>query len=672
MEKKTLNKIIFNSLDFNKQDLVDALRNTITVIVPITLFFFLGFPSAALGIGTGSLLICLTDLPGSRSEKMIGALISIPTFFLVATLTALSVQHLIILPVMVFVLSFVLILFASLGQRMGVIGTMGLGIVAFTIGHHPIDPFEYGLYIGAGSLWYFLVSLSQAWIFPYHSLKRALAKTRKDTAALMRLRAIGYDPDASLSGFNAKNIKLHLKLTNDHELVRRLLLGDRFSTNFQDIQSKLLLKQSILLIDLFEQVSALHFDYQGIRKNLNSSGVLRQIKQAIEITADRLEGSSYNSDQYKKLIFNIESTYIPSPESKKLFNDILANLKKTAALVFSLEDKIDLESNMQPEEFPVFLTEGNFSFTKIRSHFNFRSQLFRFALRMSLLMFIVVVMIGFLPKGSYGYWLPITLIVISRPSYGMTMKRNIERILGTLLGLVLGWCLLELNLSAYIHLGIAVLSIFLFFTFLFLRYWVSAMGITLAVVLCLSLYHGHTEQILSERLLFTILGCFIGLVATFLFPVIHALNLKSAVSDAIITNLNYLTNVTENTANLIEVKLARKMSYLALSALNEAILLASNEPKWKRQNLKALKQIELLCFQLNALIAALPLGHIVTSESFTQIQKSIVIKHLNEVLEILANLHHSQIFEISPLQRLDGPLDLQNVSAKIKTIFAAN
>jgi uncharacterized membrane protein YccC len=658
------------TLHFNNQELVDAFRNTITVVIPITLFFFLGMPSAALGIGTGALLICLTDLPGSRLEKTLGAMTSIPTFCLVAMITALCVHTLIALPVVALVLSFILILFASLGQRMGAIGTMGLGIVAFTIGHHPVHPIEYGLYIGAGGLWYFLVSLSQAWLFPYHSLKRALAKTRKDTAALMRLRAIGYDPEASLSGFNSKNIKLHLKLTNDHELVRRLLLGDRFGATFLDIQTKILLKQSILLIDLFEQVSALHYDYQGIRKSLNGSGMLNLIKQTIELTADRLEGYSCDSD-YKKLIYELENTQIGPEGSKKLFNDILANLKQTGKLVFSLEDKTDLDSRMQAEKFPVFLTEGNFSFKKVRAHLTYQSQLFRFALRMSILMFVVVLLIGFLPKGSYGYWLPITLIVISRPSYGMTMKRNIERVIGTLLGLILGWVLLELNLGAAWQLGVAVLAIFIFFSFLLVRYWVSAMGITLAVVLCLSLYHGHTEQILSERLLFTILGCVIGLIATFLFPVRHAFNLKTAVTNAISTNRNYLASVLEQNRALIDVKLARKTSYLALSALNEAITLASKEPKWKRQNLKALKQVELLCFQVNALTAALPLGSLAGQAVLAEPQKSSVITNLDQALEMLSSLYHGEIFELRALERLDGPLDLENVSAKLKAILSA-
>lgn len=651
--------------------MVDALRNTITVIVPIFIFFYLNFPLAAIGVGTGALLICLTDLAGSRSDKLSGALISIPLFFGLAVLTALSLDALWALSVLAFVFTFVLIMFASLSKRMGAIGIMGIGIIAFTIGHRPQQAFEYGFYIAIGGTWYYLVSISQAWLFPYHALQRALAKTSKDTASFIRLRAMGYDQEAPLAGFNIKNINLHLKLTQNHELVRSLLLGDKFNGNFKDNSARQLLSQSILLIDLYEQVSALHHDYLGMRKNLNGLGILDPIRQAILLIADSLEGKACNRDQYQKLILGIESIHIQSEYSKQMVEGIVSNLKKTAALVYALEDKKELDASIQIEHFPSFLTEGKLSYEKMKSQLNYDSQIFRFALRMSALMLILVFSIGFLPGGSYGYWLPITLIVISRPSYGMTLKRNIERVIGTLLGLVLAWALIEINLDQYVLLGICVVAMFIFFGFLLLRYWLSAMGITVAVVLCLSIYHGHAEQILSERLLFTILGCVIGLAATFLFPIRHSLHLKTAVQHAISSNRDYLARMLESSSQLIEIKLARKSSYLALSALNEAISIASREPRWKRRNLEAIRQLELLCFQMNALTAAIPppndQNHTGNPKS-----KASVLTVLDVALQGFSSLHHEQIYKLNPLRRVDGILDLNNVAFQLGEIISFN
>lgn len=661
--------MLWSRLHLHQQELVDALRNTFTVVVPFSLFFWLGMPSTALGIGTGALVICLTDLPGSRSQKGAGALISIPLFFGIAVVTAFTVGYPFGLAIVAMLLSFVLVMFAGAGQRMGAVGTMGLGIMAFTIGHHPQAPLEYGFYIALGGIWYYVVSLSQAWLFPYHTLKRALAKTKKDTAALMRLRASGYDPKGSLSGFNGKNIKLHLTLTSDHELVRRLLLGDRFRAGFKDIQSKILLKQSILLIDLFQQVSVLHYDYPGIRKRLAASGVLAEIKRAIEVLADFLEGGKQQKGNYERLLASIESKLLLDGQGKALLSDILTNLKRTGNLVFALDDVTDLDSELPSSHFGSFLTEGAFSLGKIKGQLRYSSPLFRFALRMAIVMLVVVGLIGFLPSGSYGYWIPITLIVISRPSFGMTLKRNMERVVGTLLGLVLGWAVLGLGLNAALQLAIVVLSIFVFYSFLLIRYWVSAMAITLAVVLCLSLYQGDDAQILSERLLFTLLGCGLGLLATFVFPIRHAQHLKLALGGALLANRKYLAALVER-SGLVEVKLARKQAYLALSGLNESVLWASKEPKWKRGSLRVLNQVELLCFQLNALIAALPMKGGDSKMELIQGKVALALKSLDDGMSVLALIEEGQILLLKPLERLDGPLDLEHVAAKVKAILS--
>lgn len=649
---------------FNNQDTIDALRNTVSVVIPIILFFYLGLHSIAIGIGTGTLLICLTDLPGSRSEKLTGAITSIICLFIVAVLTAFGIDHKFILPTLTALLSLLLLMMAPFGQRMAAIGTMGLVMMAFTIGLQPENPFAYGFYIALGGIWYFLVSLIQVWIFPYHSLKRALIKTRRDTAALMRLRGTGYDAEASLAGFNAANIKLHLKLTNDHELVRRLLLGDRFNIKFENKIAKRLLRQSILLIDLYEQVSALHYDYQNLRKILRASGVLELVKRGIEILVESLDGRDYSIGEFRSIVLKIESITVQADQHRELISSIGLNLNQTGELVFALDDDREIDGGLQQAQLPKFLTEGNISFKKVAVHLNFDSPILRFAIRMSILMLIIVFLIGLLPKGSYGYWLPVTLIVVSRPSYGMTMKRNMDRIIGTFLGLFIGWGLVGVEVGVEVQLGVAIIALFVFFTFLSFRYWVSAMAITLAIVLCLSVYHGNAGQILSERLLFTVLGCMIGLAATSLFPVKHAQALKTAIRNAISANKDHLSNLDHNQkTDRMGVKLARKKSYLALSALNEVISQASREPKWKRRELRALKQIELLCFQFNALTAALPMGISQTA------LKTKVLDTLEDCLVLLENIRHEELYSIQPLEQLQGKLELSNVADKLKCIF---
>ena len=355
----------------------------------------------------------------------------------------------------------------------------------------------------------------------------------------MRLRALGYNPEVSLSGFNAKNIKLHNKLTNGHELIRRLLLGDSHIDKGNKIATKPLLHPSLVLIDLYEQVSAVHYDYLGMRKRLEGTGALALIEKCINLLATSVEDNTDVRDSFEHLITSLENLVSTSALNTGLLEGLMANLRSTALLVFRLLDGADSDSRIDAREFSQFLTEGRFSISKIKSHLHFGSPILRFALRMGLLMLATVFLIGYLPKGSYGYWLPLTMIVVSRPSYGLTLKRNIERLSGTLIGLCVGWLLLLLQLSTAVQLGLAIVFLFVFFAFFFARYLISTMGITLAVILCLSIYRGQAEHILLDRLLFTVLGCILGLLATFIFPIRLPLQLKTALKNSIATNLAY-------------------------------------------------------------------------------------------------------------------------------------
>jgi uncharacterized membrane protein YccC len=653
-------------LGSSSQDVSDALRNTLTIIFPFVLFFYLGRPSLAIGIGTGTLLICLTDLPGSKSEKLFGAWSSITIFALIATATAYCLGSQ-LLPLVIALQTFLLIMLSSINQRLAVIGMMGMVVATFTIGLRPISPLEYGLFMAIGGIWYYVVSLIQVWLFPYHALKRALYTTRILTVELMELRAKGYDVQASLSGFNARNIKLHVKLTANHELIRRLLLNSTKASQSDNDQVRKLLHQGLVLIDLYEQVSAVHFDYANLRKRLANSGALKMVSEAILLLSAQAKGCSGERLRVTQLIDNLESLTISSGENNELLKSIIANLKATAVLVYNLDGR-SVNEELKVRQFKHLLSEKEISMKPVWTNMRFDSPIFRFAIRMSALMFVAVFTISSLPEHSYGYWLPLTLIVVCRPSYGLTLKRNIERISGTLLGLSLGWALIGLELSVPLLLLISVVSLFVFFAFFFGRYWVSALGITLAVVLCLSIYHGNAAQILSERLLFTVIGCAIGLAATFLFPIRHEQQINLSLKNVLSTNKSYLESVVGIGTAELEIKLARKQSYLALSALNDALSQGEREPRWNRRDYAGLRQIELLCFQLNALIAGIP------SKSFVQTNPEESYRTVVDDLDFCLN--HVGLDRPITIFKLDATalvqeqsLALVTISRKLKSYF---
>ncbi len=609
MKLKSLFPIFLSTL--KSEDTVDALRNTLAVVLPIVFFFFLGWPTTGIGIGVGALVICMTDLPGNLTDKFNTAWISILLFTLVAMLTTWSTFNPLVMIAVMVVQIFVLAMFGAMGTRIGAVGLMAIALATFTIGLKPKDVLLYGSYTFLGGVWYYSISLLQIYIFPYRSIQRAIATTQQHTAKLMMLRAQGYDPTVSLNGFNEKNIRLHLKLASQHELLRQLLLSDPRMMDKQDRTASIYLNKALSLIDLYEQVTAVHYDYPYLRRTLANTAALPIIQQIIDLLARQLAKKiDFDfKDKFKILEEDLQQAIVQTSESEaKMLQQILGNLTQIRDLIATiyLDDAVK-NTAKDNERYQEFLTAPTIETKKISSRFSLQSPIFRFAMRLTVLSFVALIIIASLAKEHYSYWLLLTMIVVSRPSYGITIRRNVERIVGSAIGIALGW-LIATYFGTSTQLVISALFLFGFFAFNRAIYSVSVIFITTAVIICLHVYEAELLHLISDRALFTVIGVILCLAATFIFPIWNAPRLSDLVKSAIKANVLYFKAVVDlkphDLDSIHKTRLARKYSHQQLAGLSEAILAAQHEPFHKNFNWSLIKRVQLLNFQLNALTAA--------------------------------------------------------------------
>jgi len=660
---------------FKSEHTVDALRNTLAVILPIIIFYYIKWPTMAIGVGIGALMICMTDLPGNRTDKFRAAWISLLIFGIVAIVTAWSTSVPLLMILTVVLITFLLTMSAVMGQRMAAIGLMGIILATFTIGLKPKDPLLYGNYIFWGGVWYYIISLLQISIFPYRSLRRAIAQTELETAALLRLRAQGYNPEVSLSGFNQKNMRLHLKLANNHELMRQLLLSDRRAMRHLNTNGRVFLEKSINLIDLYEQVSAVHYDYPYLRQQFASTEVLPLMEQTITILAGLLAKTNNIQDgEFEKLRTSLtEQVNHLSAAQVALLQQILANVDEIYALISAIHHpNIETHLDESTERYRDFLTLAPAQANTISHHFKLGSPIFRFSLRLSALCLVALLLITWFSDEHYSYWLLLTMVIVSRPSYGQTIKRNGERLVGTAIGLVLGW-LATTYLAVPWQLSVAVIGLFGFFAFNRIAYSVSVICITIAVILCLYIYEGNLWQLVSDRVLFTMLGVLLCLAATFLFPIWNAPRLTQIMAEVVKANQYYFEAVVKlqphDLDSIHQTRLARKASHQQLSALSEAIQAAQKEPFHKKLNWQLIKRIQLINYQFNVLTA-----------TFAGMQKQDrLLLSAQEVADIATSLQQSQIY-INNLQLSQAltlptwgnqPLNLPEVAAYLESMVKA-
>ncbi|ULT24345.1 FUSC family protein [Sphingobacterium sp. E70] len=105
---------------------------------------------------------------------------------------------------------------------------------------------------------------------------------------------------------------------------------------------------------------------------------------------------------------------------------------------------------------------------------------------------------------KYTYWILLTIAIVARPAFSMTKTRNIERIVGTFSGILIGISCLAFFESLPLLLSLSAIGLFGFFLFNRSNYMVSVIFITLGVVIALNLFEGNINLILGSRMAFYI------------------------------------------------------------------------------------------------------------------------------------------------------------------------
>ncbi|WP_316828175.1 FUSC family protein [Pedobacter miscanthi] len=604
----------------------DALRTTITVVLPIILFFYLGNPEAAKGIGVGALLISLTDLPDNRLNKLKTALSSIIVFFC-ATLVVSSVLYNPYLTAVIVVLAaFSCSMFAVYGQKLSLIGTMALIVCTFVMGLHPARPLYFSSYILVGGVWYYIISLIQILIRPYRSLHHAIFECLMSSAVFLNAKAKNYDVDVPLDLQQKEAIKLHIKVNQKHELIRNLLLTDKYAMNPDNPKGQLLLERARLLIDLYEQLNAVHYDYALVRSTLATGTSLKLIANLIELLAKELEelgrhvrsAKAYkgevatNIEYYQKRLMLLQEMELLNETQRKIVLKVVSNMNDIVRIIEMIRgNERTPEKHLQELSgaisYPLFITGDRFS---IKEHLTLKSPIFRFSLRLAICFLFGFLLIWQLEPSKYSYWLFLTLVIVARPKFSITWKRNLQRLKGSLGGVVIGLVMIYLVKSPAVLLSFSAVFLLGFYAFNRLNYTVSVLFITPAVILTLGSYQGHFDHIVHDRILFTLLGCVIAIFATYLFPIWDSRQLKEKINKATHNSLQYLKVAIERKENLGEniSRMARKNANLSLSALSEAIDSASQEPMRKHLDFNALYGVQSTIYQINAIITSIYLS----------------------------------------------------------------
>ncbi|RQO31028.1 hypothetical protein DBR32_09990 [Taibaiella sp. KBW10] len=226
----------------------------------------------------------------------------------------------------------------------------------------------------------------------------------------------------------------------------------------------------------------------------------------------------------------------------------------------------------------------------IRQFLNFDNLTLRYALRMAITATLGLGLAMFYFP-NHGYWLPLTIIIVSQPFFGATLKKGIQRSVGTIAGVILGSLIM---IAPYAHITkhfMVVFGAILMIYNLRKNYSWAAFFITIFLIGLLSTENQVSNALLIERIISTALGAAMAIISGFLlFPSWDKKLLPNYLGKAVAANYKYFqflfnAQVSEQEQKpWVVYKIAAESSNSnAFDSLNRYI----TEPKYRSKNVGA-------------------------------------------------------------------------------------
>lgn len=511
------------------------------------------------------------------------------------------------------------------GFRASLISFSGLLalVISFAVSPKDLNQLEYSLLVGLGGLFHLLLVVLAHQINPQAELKESLSETFQLTARLLKIRGKLVGSQKDRTKLQSQLLKVQSQLIEKHETVRDILSAPEKgkAARFRGKQTLIFVQ----LVEMLETAVANPVDYDKMDQVLkNQESLQPQLQKIIFEIAEQLQAAQKaNLEEAKnslnELLVTLK-TNIASVEKKDNYEDfvILNNLseyqeKQLEKLrkIQKLQQKQDLEDDsfINLDVIKRFLIPQNYDLSLLMSNFTLHSLVFKHSLRLAVTM-MAGYAIGHLFDFQNPYWILLTIIVIMRPSYGLTKSRSKDRIVGTLIGAVLAASTVFFIDNIYVYGVIGLLSLVIAFSTLQKNYTASAVFVTLSVVFVYAIIAPDVLQVIEFRILDTLLGSTLSFMAIlWLWPAWGLYKIQEKIKESVLANKAYFDKVAhyyqEKGEVPISLKVSRKKAFQETANLNGAFQKMAQEPKSKQIDLGKIYELVMLNHTLLSSLSSL-------------------------------------------------------------------
>jgi uncharacterized membrane protein YccC len=205
----------------------------------------------------------------------------------------------------------------------------------------------------------------------------------------------------------------------------------------------------------------------------------------------------------------------------------------------------------------------------------------------------------------------LTVIIILKPGYSLTKKRNVQRLGGTLIGVAIGGTLLYFvknNTAILVFLTICMIG---GYSFMRWKYLVSVVMITMYLLFMFYILEPQDfREVAEARILDTAIGCVIAFIASYLLPPIwERQQIRDLAKQVIVDIVDYFESVafvfTGKPYNKQLSREERKYAWVSLANLSDAFNRMLSEPRSQRKDSKEIHRLVVSSHMLVSHLATL-------------------------------------------------------------------
>lgn len=424
--------------------------------------------------------------------------------------------------------TFCLMMGSALGPRFGKMSFGALAVAVFTMLSYPhhAEPWWLPLLLVSGSVSYFVLSTAIQHLSPNFNLEHDNQQLFSTLAKYQLLKARFFDANSDPSEVRLKLAKLGAQASQSLANVRQQLIlrqQEKRGANHESGYLEQFFKAQVLL----ERLSSSHILYQELRQELADTSLPARIQRVMVGLSKRM----LRQPRFRR-IENYEMDDTVEAELKELEQ---STHRLASREVFSAQCAIQLSFLLENLKKVCELTQTHTPFPsqqflfaeqhKLGWHYYWKlftspkTPVFRHAARLTTCMLLGYLIIQLLPPDSQNYWLLLTTLFITKPTFSATKQRLLQRIIGTVLGIGIATLLYLLNLPLLVLIAIAAVSKFFFFWYLEQRYSIAVACVSVYVAIILQFYGLDAEALFIKRIVITALAAgLVFLALRYLWP----------------------------------------------------------------------------------------------------------------------------------------------------------